>query len=205
MLRSSIQNFWQHVRTGVLRVTEKREETIELPDGTTLTRDVGIHVDFATLPGYQMFQPARDELARELRNAFSAFRAIDGFGGTKINPVTISDDDRRKVARVFERGLKTAARAFDEIETVRQLITPHAISTLARWGEHPGAPANFFVALEGRTLHLGKSEYEFSEGGDHRGILRRPAALPRIGEINIDDAPEVNLDPSPARDEKEIA
>jgi hypothetical protein len=197
-----IPNFWQHVRTGILMVSQRRQETVELDDGTKFTRDKNEIVPYGALPGHRMLEPGADELARELRNALAAFRAIEEFGGARINPSTLLDKERRQVARVFERGLKTAARAFDEIEEVRKFISPLGIGALAGWGKHPGAPANFHAALDGRTLELGRSSYEYHRTMIPENFFGVLPALPRIGEVNIDDAPDVHLDaPAPAQED----
>jgi hypothetical protein len=197
-----IPDFWQHVRTGVLKVTETRTETTRLQDGSTLTRNVDYLVDYAPIQGHAMLEPGAHEIARQLKYALTAFRAIEDFGGYRLNPISISDQDRRKVAKILERGLKKAASSYDEIEDVRRFLQPVTLSTIAAWGRHLGAPANFHAALDGRTLQLGKSLYEYQQTQipeDFFGVL---PDLPRIGPVNIDDAPEINLDPAaPAEEE----
>ena len=199
-----IPNFWQHVRTGTLKITERDSETVRLQDGSTLTRDVDRIIDYGPMPGYDMLDPGAHEIARQLKYAFTALNAILSFGGLNINPLTIWDKDRRHVAKVFERGLKKAAASFDEIQNVRQFIGPVGIATLAGWGRHPGAPANFHAALDGRTLQLGRSPHDYQKIIVPETFFAVLPSLPRIGKINIDDAPDVHLDP-PAQDEEEIA
>jgi hypothetical protein len=129
-------------------------------NGQTIARNVDAIVQYAPLPGHQMLKPGPDELARDFRNALQTFRAIEQFGGVNIRPAI---KERRQVARVFERGLKTAARAFDEIEEVRRFIAAHAVANLKNWGKHVGAPANFHAALHGRTLELGASAFNYQK------------------------------------------
>jgi hypothetical protein len=54
-----IPNFCQHVRTGVLQITERNTETVRLQDGSTLTRDVDRIIDYGPMPGFEMLDPAR--------------------------------------------------------------------------------------------------------------------------------------------------
>jgi hypothetical protein len=125
------------------------------------SREIDVDRVYATLSGYQFYDPEGKSVVRRLRTAISALEAVD-FVGPDVDAQikSLSDSDREKTARLMTRGFQNGRSILDEIAVLRRGISVESTATLRNWSQAPGSPLQgLYIRRDGTDLSVGRSEY----------------------------------------------
>lgn len=155
-------DLWPHIqREGTLLVSSRETEvTVSRATGHG-SREIDVDRAYATLAGYQFYNPAGKSVARRLRAAISALEAVD-FVASDVDAQikSLSDTDRAKAAKLMTRGFQNGRAVLDEIAVLRRGISVESTATLRNWSQTPGSPLQgLYIRRNGGNLSIGRSEY----------------------------------------------
>jgi hypothetical protein len=132
-----------------------------------------------------MLHPGGKFTGQPLKYGLAGLKSLEQAGVANMDIKELSDDERRKIARILERSIKKANEAFKGIEEVRPFLSAVAIATLSGWGRHKGCPIAIYISMEGNNLLLGRTPHEHQRlqvPKEFFGVLR---PLPRLGQTNV--------------------
>jgi hypothetical protein len=158
-LRTVRHNLWRHVRRGgELTVAVKRNEFRRGEDGEMHSEEVDAIVPYATLPAFEMLDPANLNLLSALERALGRIRPYAHGDRWKVTIDEMEDSEKRIAAETLSRAVKAAVEAIASIERLRRFTDRVTINTLRGWSEQPGCPAPFNYSHNGDNITFGPSD-----------------------------------------------
>lgn len=157
-------NLWRHVRReGALHINVKEQEFRRGGDGEMYPHDVDASRVFATLPGYEILDPAAPHLSAALERCLERIRRYNYGEGWQAAIDGLGDEDRRVAAETLSRSVKTVVDTIAEIEKLRRFAERVTINTLRAWGVHEGCPVPFNYVHEGTHITFGRSDSRIAQ------------------------------------------
>jgi hypothetical protein len=141
-------DLWRHVREdGRLRLFGRTEGFDEMDAGST-SFDL-----YGTAVGTTLIDPSRKDFAPGLSSALSKLESIS----LPKDIYSATDDELRKAARDYGRGLNIAREIIEAMEDARSFVSVQNTATLRNWAQNPGAPERFYIRRDGNSLTVGRS------------------------------------------------
>jgi hypothetical protein len=171
-------DLWSYIKDGNLKIAKQKKE------GTTEEKQKSrVFVNYASIDGYRMLDPNEAAaLAVSLKYVIDALKAVEPGHDFKATIAGMSEDERKKTARILGRSLNRAKDVFKEVADIRQFVSVVTIATLRNWGLQNGCPIRIHTMLDGLNLYVGRNEHE------HRRFEIPPEFFHVIGELpNIGD------------------
>ena len=176
---------WQHVRTGVLEVTERRRETRVNPRNPTESHivDVDAPIRYGVLAGYEMLSPTLAKLLPRFSKPIGAIEEMAAIDDWDSYVASLSDHDRHRVVGRLNQAIKAAHSLRDRVTELRSFLSVVNISTLRTWGARPDSPASIYARRDGDVLWIGRYER-----------ARMKILIPPEIDIRIAAIPDMNVD-----------
>lgn len=155
-------DLWRHIqREGILVVSRRETEVTVSRTSGHGSREIDVDRVYATLIGYQFYNPDGKSVVRRLQAAISALEAVDFVGPDVDSQIkSLSDIDRAKTAKLMTRGFQNGRSILDEISVLRRGISVESTATLRNWSQEPGSPLQgLYIRRNGTDLSIGRSEY----------------------------------------------
>jgi hypothetical protein len=178
-------DLWLQIRDGVLTVETEKEESYRKSDGTMGTRTVRREEIYGPIEGQIMLKPDAKPLAPRLAQTLAALHTLNmGTNyATRIHELT--DEDRRKTAKVLGQCLSYTARTFREVEEARKFFSRATVGSLNGWNKREGCPIHIFVMVDGRDVYVGRNEHEHQRLTLPKEFTQVLGTLPRISNIDL--------------------
>jgi len=161
-LRLIKMNLWPHIRQGGKLMVSRRETEVTISrSGEHGSREIEVDRPYATLSGFEFFDPDAKLVARQLRAAIHALEAVDYVGSdvqTRFN--ALGEADRSMITKLMSRGLNGAQTALSKLADIRRGASIESTATLRNWSRELGSPLpGLYIRRDGNNLNIGKSEY----------------------------------------------
>ena len=146
--------FVESLREGKLRVVEVLVKTVVMPDKSEKRVRKEFERIYASIPGCELIEAARQDPSEKLQRAH---RMLDGID-VNADVLSVSQVEIGKMAKAFAKGLQLATEATHEVAEMRKFFSAETISTLRTWGKRSDTILPMHVEVVGSNFYLGPNE-----------------------------------------------